>query len=168
MIPPPNKRSTILVSGGVVIVISVKLYVVKSMAVERVAALLVAATFVAARTLTPSYQHALVKYQKAVEPRLREACTIKRRDELRAQHELEKVRRKAGSGKHIQKNGVIYKRWALNQIVERNEEEQVYRDSIRNTAVQRKVATANKEWKKLITNLDRKVEEWKKNAKKAY
>jgi hypothetical protein len=41
IIPPPIKRSRILVSGGVVIVILVKLYVIKS----------VAATFVAARTL---------------------------------------------------------------------------------------------------------------------
>jgi hypothetical protein len=46
LIPPPIKRSRILVSGGVVIVISVKLYVIKSVAAKRVAA-----TFVAARTL---------------------------------------------------------------------------------------------------------------------
>jgi len=44
LIPPPIKRPRILVSGGVVIVISVKLYVIKS-------AKRVAATFLAARTL---------------------------------------------------------------------------------------------------------------------
>jgi len=43
LIPPLIKRSRILVSGGVVVVISVKLYYV--------AAKRVAATFVAARTL---------------------------------------------------------------------------------------------------------------------
>jgi hypothetical protein len=46
MIPPLIKRLRILVSSGVIIVISVKLYVIKSVAAKRVAA-----TFVAARTL---------------------------------------------------------------------------------------------------------------------
>jgi hypothetical protein len=44
LIPPPIKRSRILVGGGVVIVISVELYIIKSVAAKRVAA-----TFVAAR-----------------------------------------------------------------------------------------------------------------------
>ena len=46
LIPPLIKHPTILVSGGVVRVTSVKLYVIKSVAAE-----CVAATFVAARTL---------------------------------------------------------------------------------------------------------------------
>jgi hypothetical protein len=37
MIPPPIKRSRILVSGGVIIVISVKLYIINSMAATLVA-----------------------------------------------------------------------------------------------------------------------------------
>ncbi len=45
LIPPPIKRSRILVSGGVVIVISVKLYVIKSVAANRVAARTLAGKF---------------------------------------------------------------------------------------------------------------------------
>jgi hypothetical protein len=59
--------------------------------------------------LTPSYLRALVKYQRAVEPCVLEGYAIKRRDEERALAEVEKTRRKSGSRKHVQKNGVIYK-----------------------------------------------------------
>ena len=115
--------------------------------------------------LTPSYSCALAKYQRAVEPRLIEATAIKARDAARALHELEKTRHKSGSAKHVQKNGVIYKKLAVGQIAERTEEELDYRASVKNAAVQRKVNLANKEWRKLITNLGKKVTEWKKNAK---
>jgi hypothetical protein len=93
--------------------------------------------------LTPSYHSALLKYQKAIELRLLKANVIKRWDETKAQHELEKVRRKIESEKHIQKNEVIYKKFALNQIVERTEGEQSYRESIKNAAVDRKVVATN-------------------------
>ena len=59
--------------------------------------------------LTPSYCTALLKYQKSVEPRFLEACAIKSCDTARQLQAIEKTRRKTGSGKHIQKNGVIYK-----------------------------------------------------------
>ena len=54
---------------------------------------------------------------------------------------------------------------AVGQIAERTEEELEYRASVKNAAIQRKVNLANKEWRKLITNLGKKVTEWKKNAK---
>ena len=83
----------------------------------------------------------------------------------RVLHKLEKTQHKSGSAKHIQKNGVIYKKLAIGQIAECTEEELDYRASVKNAAVQRKVNLANKEWRKLITNLGKKVTEWKKNAK---
>jgi len=85
--------------------------------------------------LTPSYSRALVKYQRAMEPRVLEGSAIKRRDEERAKAEAEKTRRKSGSWKHVQKNGVIYKGKAQQQILERMIEEQVYLDSITNAKV---------------------------------
>jgi len=69
--------------------------------------------------LTPSYSTALIKYQKSVEPRLGEAYVIKARDTARALAETEKTGRKTGSGKHVQKNGVIYKGRAVAHISER-------------------------------------------------
>ena len=114
--------------------------------------------------LTPSYSRALVKYQKAVEPCILEVSAIKRRDEERVLAEAEKIRRKTGSGKHVQKNGVIYKRRAKQQILERSIEEQVYLDSIINTKVQRKITATNKEYKKLLRGLENKVKKWKETA----
>jgi len=73
--------------------------------------------------LTPSYSRALIKYQKAIEPRVLEASAIKARDSTRALVEVEKTRRKTGSGKHVQKNGVIYKGKGIEQIRERIETE---------------------------------------------
>ena len=114
--------------------------------------------------LTPSYSRALVKYQKAVEPRVLEGYAIKKRDEERALAEVEKTRRKSGSGKHVQKNGVIYKGRAQQQILERTIEEQAYLDSVVNTKVQRKVTATNKEYKKWLHNLEYKVKKWKETA----
>jgi hypothetical protein len=114
--------------------------------------------------LTPSYSRALVKYQRAVEPRVLEGYAIKRRDEERALAEVEKTRRKSGSGKHVQKNRVIYKGKAQQQILERTIEEQAYLDSVVNTKVQRKVTATNKEYKKWLRNLEYKVKKWKETA----
>jgi hypothetical protein len=50
--------------------------------------------------LTPSYSRTLVKYQKAIEPRVLEGSAIKR-DEERALAEVEKIRRKSGSKRHV-------------------------------------------------------------------
>ena len=69
----------------------------------------------------------LAKYQRAVEPRLIKATTIKACDIARALHKLEKKQYKSGSAKHIQKNRVIYKKLAVGQIAECIEEELEYR-----------------------------------------
>ena len=114
--------------------------------------------------LTPSYSCALAKYQKAVEPRVLEGSAIKRRDEERALAEAEKIRRKSGSGRHVQKNGVIYKGRAQQQIMKRAIEKQIYLDSIVNAKVQRKVMATNKEYKKLLRGLEGKVKRWKETA----
>ena len=107
---------------------------------------------------------ALVKYQRTVEPCVLEGYAIKKRDEERALAEVEKTRRKSGSGKHVQKNGVIYKGRAQQQILERTIEEQTYLDSVINTKVQRKVTATNKEDKKWLHNLEYKVKKWKETA----
>ena len=88
---------------------------------------------------------ALAKYQRVVELWLIEAIAIKVYNTARVLHKLEKTQHKSGSAKHIQKNGVIYKKLAIGQIAECTEEELDYRASVKNAAVQRKVNLANKE-----------------------
>ena len=51
--------------------------------------------------LTLSYSPVLIKYQRAVEPRILKRSVIKRRDEERALAEAEKISRKSGSWKHV-------------------------------------------------------------------
>jgi hypothetical protein len=72
--------------------------------------------------LTPSYTCALVKYQRSVEPRILEARVIKAGDTARRLAEIEKIRRKPGSRRHVQNNGVLYRREGSRQIMERTEE----------------------------------------------
>jgi hypothetical protein len=64
-----------------------------------------------------------------------EGSAIKRKDEERALAEVEKTCKKSGSRKHVQKNRVIYKRKAQQQILERTVEEQAYLDSVVNTKI---------------------------------
>jgi hypothetical protein len=101
-------------------------------------------------SLTPSYMYTLVKYQKAVEPRVLERSTIKSREMRNArwwrQKNLQEVR-------HVQKNGVIYKRRAQQQILERTVDEQEYRDGILNA----KIIATNKEYKEFLRGLEKKV-----------
>jgi hypothetical protein len=115
-------------------------------------------------SLTPSYMRALVKYQKAVEPHVLEGSTIKRRDEERVLAEVEKIRRKSRSRRHVQKNGVIYKGRAQQQILEHTIEEQEYHDSITNAKIQCKIMATNKEYKKFLRGLEKKVKKWKETA----
>jgi hypothetical protein len=77
-----------------------------------------------------------------------ERSVIKRKDKERALAEVEKTYRKSESKKHVQKNKVIYKRKAQQQILERTVEEQAYLNSVVNTKIQRKVTATNKEYKK--------------------
>ena len=107
--------------------------------------------------LTPSYLCALVKYQKTIELCVLERYAIKKKDKEHALAEVEKTRRKSGSEKHVQKNKVIYKGRAQQQILERTIKEQAYLDSVINTKVQCKVIATNKEYKKWLYNLEYKV-----------
>jgi hypothetical protein len=59
--------------------------------------------------ITLSYSRTVIKYQRAIKPRVLEGSVIKRRVEERALAEVEKTRRESGSEKHVQKDGVIYK-----------------------------------------------------------
>ena len=115
--------------------------------------------------LTLSYCTALLKYQKSVEPRLLEACAIKSRDTARQLQAIEKTRRKTGSSKHIQKNGVIYKGKGRAEAIERSQEEQEYYESVVNAKITRKVTATAKEYKKFLRGLGKKVIQWRKVAK---
>jgi hypothetical protein len=102
-----------------------------------------------------------VKYQRSIEPRLIEAYAIKSRDEDQKLHAIEKARRKAGSNKHVQKNGVIYKRDADNQIIARQIEENQSKVEVRNAAavrLERKISASYKAWAKKIK---KHRKEWK-------
>ena len=98
--------------------------------------------------LTPSYSRALVKYQRAVEPRVLEGSAIKKRDKERALAEVEKTYKNSRSEKHIQKNKVIYKGKAQQQILKRMVKKQTYLNNIINIKIQHKVTAINKEYKK--------------------
>jgi hypothetical protein len=114
--------------------------------------------------LTPSYTRALVKYQRAVEPRVLEASAIKARDTVRRLAEIEKTRRKTGSGRHVQKNGVLYKGKGSRQIMERTEEEQAALDAVVNTRVQTKVKKTEKEYRKWVKLLPKNIDTWRDTA----
>jgi len=116
--------------------------------------------------LTPSYSWALRCYQKSVEPRLVEANAIKQHDVDRRLHTIEKTRIKSGSSRYVQKNGVLYIGKGRSQILERNQEEEVYRASIVNMALERKIKKTNKEYSKWVKALKKEYDNWNKNAKK--
>jgi hypothetical protein len=100
--------------------------------------------------LTPSYCTALLKYQKSVEPRLLEACAIKSRDTARQLQAIEKTRRKTVSGKHIQKNGVIYKGKGRAEAIEQSQEEREYYESVVNAKITRKVTATARGVQKIL------------------
>ena|ERR1700736_5531147 len=72
--------------------------------------------------LTPSYSRALLKWNKFASTRILQGKLIKEREVKKAQNERDRMRRKSGSSKHVQKNGVIYKGTAVRQIEERHQE----------------------------------------------
>jgi hypothetical protein len=51
--------------------------------------------------LTLSYSRALVKYQRAIEPRVLKRSVIKRKDKKRVLAKVEKTCKKSRSGKHV-------------------------------------------------------------------
>jgi len=55
---------------------------------------------------------------------------------------------KTGSGKHIQKNGVVYKVKGASQAKERAEVNDKYRESIVNTAVTRRIKSTDAAYQK--------------------
>jgi hypothetical protein len=95
--------------------------------------------------LTPSYSRALLKYQKAVKERVLAERLIKDREMKRVAQEQEKLRIKLGSARHVQKNGVLYKGKGAKQVVDRNREEEEYRESVHNNlmVVARKIKAAD-------------------------
>ena len=109
------------------------------------------------RPLSPGYSRAQMAYFHSVEPRLLEATALKHREADRARHQIEKTRRKSGSGKHVQKKGVLYKGRGVAQIAERTREEQEYRDSIINAADVRKQRKEEKEARQLARSNARKA-----------
>jgi hypothetical protein len=77
-----------------------------------------------------------------------EGSAIKKRDKERALAEVKKTYKKSRSEKHIQKNKVIYKRKAQQQILKRMVKKQTYLNNIINIKIQHKVTAINKEYKK--------------------
>jgi hypothetical protein len=106
--------------------------------------------------LTPSYACALQKYQQAVEPCLLEAIVIKGREMQQKLQEIEKVRIKSGSRKHVQKNGVIYKGYALKQIEEHNWEDL----EVLNVKLERKCVKVSKLYKKWVKDFPKLYSKW--------
>jgi hypothetical protein len=68
--------------------------------------------------LTPSYRTSLQAFQASIEPKLLTSTLIKQREQERIEHVKERARQKSGTGRHIQKGGVIYKKVGLLQTLE--------------------------------------------------
>lgn len=66
--------------------------------------------------LTPSFAESLRAYKKDIDSKLITASLIKQREEERIEAAKEQARRKSGSGRHVQKGGVIYKHVGLQQV----------------------------------------------------
>lgn len=67
--------------------------------------------------LTPSFVSSLRAFQQSGEAKINEATLIKQREKDKYLHDLEQERRKAGSGRFIQKSGVIYKHVGEAQVM---------------------------------------------------
>ena len=87
------------------------------------------------------------------------ANLIKHREVKRQKHAIEKIRRKTGSSKHVQKYEVIYKKDANDQIFVR----MVLEEQKRDARLERKIKATKRAYKRFLTRLRPKVLEWKKS-----
>ena len=83
--------------------------------------------------LTPSYQHSFHAYSYGAERLILAGKLIEERERARVQDKKDKARRKSGSGKHVQKGGVIYKGHGAKQCMETNKEYDDWRANTKNT-----------------------------------
>ena len=74
------------------------------------------------RPLTPSYQRYFHKYSFGAKRLILTGKLIEERERARVADEKDKAWRKSGSGRHIQKGGVIYKGRGEKQCIENNKE----------------------------------------------
>jgi len=98
--------------------------------------------------LTPSYQRSLFKFNKSTSQACLKAKLIEERERQRLLQEQEKATRKAASSRHVQKNGAIIMGTARRQILERNVAEEEYKESVKNSKLERIIAKDAKIWKK--------------------
>ena len=86
---------------------------------------------------------------------------IEEQERARVQDEKDKARRKSGSGKHVQKDGVIYKGRGVKQSMETNKEYDDWRANTRNTKLTRIVREKDKIWTKVIKELPKYAREFR-------
>ena len=112
--------------------------------------------------LTPSYGRALIKWNKFASTRILQSTLMREQELKKAQSERDRMRRKSGSGQHVQKNGVIYKGAAVRQIEERRVE-------VTNQALVRKCKQMDKIWTKFMKELPKLVEDhlWSRLCRQA-
>ena len=113
--------------------------------------------------ITPSYQTSMVKFNKSTNRLCLKAKLIEERELNRQNQAIEKANRKAASSRHVQKNGAITMGIARSQILERNVAEEEYRDSIRNSKLERIIAKDTKIWKKIIKEIPKLYKREEKN-----
>ena len=104
--------------------------------------------------LTPSFYQSWHAFQQSTEPKILQSRLIQEREAKGVQAEKDKLRRKHGSGKHVQKYGVIYKVHATSQILERVED-------TRNMAMERKLKKVDKLFKDVVANIATHCEEFR-------
>jgi hypothetical protein len=106
--------------------------------------------------ITPGFYRSWKRFTRVTEPKILESLLIKDREQQRIQAEQARLRRKAGSGKHVQKNGVIYVGVARSQIKDRQE-------TVVNMAIERQAKALERGWKSIVKAIAKDRKQWQGN-----
>jgi hypothetical protein len=111
--------------------------------------------------ITPGFYRSWKRFTRVSEPKILEGLLIKDREQQRIGAEQARLRRKQGSGKHVQKNGVIYVGTARSQIQERQE-------AVVNMASERQVKASERGWKRIMKTIQKDIKQWRNSRQTVY
>jgi len=106
--------------------------------------------------LTPGFYRSWWRFTRCTESKIMEGLLIKDREQQRIQAEQARLRRKTGSGKYVQKHGVIYVGVARSQIEERQE-------TVMNMALERQAKASDRAWKHITKAIVKERKQWQDN-----
>ena len=110
--------------------------------------------------LPDNYLPALVKFLGSSERKVLHGSLVEERERRRVASEAHKKAIKAQSGKHIQKNGVLYKWRGEKESMEANKEEEEYRASIWNKKLEATIRKTDAAYKKWVKQLPIEYPKW--------